>query len=46
MNQGLYLDAHILDVCDTLDDLLWVDHLHIVFSDQPSFHKALTHVLM
>ena len=28
LNQVLYLDAHILDICATLEDLLQVGHPH------------------
>ena len=31
LNQVLYLDAHILDICITLEDLLQSGYLHIVF---------------
>ena len=41
----LYLDAHILDICATLEDPLQAGHLHMVFSDQLSFHKLLSHIL-
>ena len=41
LNQVLYLDAHILYIYDTLEDLL---HLHAVFTYQPSFHKLLTYI--
>ena len=44
MNQVLYLDPHILDICATLQDLLQADHQHIVFTTQTSFHRLLTHI--
>ena len=46
LNKALYLDAHILDIYVTLEDLLEVGHLHIVFTLHLSFHKLLTDIFM
>ena len=40
LNEVPYLDAHILDICATLEDL------HMKFSEQLSYHKLLTHIFM
>ena len=42
LNQALYLDAHILHICATLQDLLEAGHLHTVYSDYLSFQKLFT----
>ena len=43
MNQLLYLDAHILDICITFKDPLQAGHPYILFTSWPSFHKLLIH---
>ena len=44
LNKVLYHNAHILDMCATLKDLLQAGHPYIVFSQQLSFYKLLTHI--
>ena len=42
LDQVLYLDAHILDTCTTLEQLLQSGQLYTIFSDQQTLCKLLT----
>ena len=46
MNCVLYLDALILYLFTTIEDLLQADHPHTVFTDQASFHKLFINIFM
>ena len=46
MNHVLYLDLHILEICVKLEDLLQLGHPHMVFLEQVSFHKLLSHIFI
>ena len=42
----MYLDAHILEICITVEDLLPSGHPHMVFTDRSSVHQLLSHIFM